>query len=125
MEVSIDYLEERGEYIREAMSKSILDAAFLCHYYNNFHKKWGPGEKPADIMISEVFPSISSELSSSVIWKSEKMFHDANQPAMARLGYSEINVSYEKALSRFKYSNPDFTDGSYDLALHAAMVNNR
>ncbi len=125
MEGLINSSEDRTRFIQEALSKDVLDAAFLCYYYNSFHKNWGPGEKPSDITIADIFPLLSSETVSDAFIRSAKLFKDADLPAMARLGYSEVEMTYEHALERFKDGNPGFSDDSYELALHAAMVNNR
>jgi hypothetical protein len=125
MEISLNDLEERERHISEAKSLGFLDAAFLCYYYNHFRKRWGPGEKPLDIRVSEIMPSVVSEVAASAMSKCEEMFSAANLPAMASLGYSEITISHEEALKRFKHFNPGFSEDSYALALHAAIINNR
>ncbi len=125
MEISDDDMEERGRCIQDASSKGLLDGVFRCYYYNNFTKRWGPGLKPTDVSVHEIFPSISDSVVADLVRCSARLFGDADQPAMARLGYPDLSMSYEDALLRFKASNPGFSDDSYRLALHAAMVNNR
>ncbi len=125
MDVPPNSIAERASFVRDAQSKSLLDAAFLCYYFNCFSKKWGPGVKPPDIHLAEIFPSLDTETSLDAITRSSRLFDDANRPAMARLGYREVESNYEEALAGFRDSNPGFSEESYDLALHAAMVNNR
>lgn len=125
MEHSVNDSEVRARCVRDATSKSVLDAAFLCYYYNCFTKNWGPGMKPTDIDLAEVFPSLAAGTRLDALMRSARLFDDANRPAMARLGYREVESTYDEALARFRDDNPGFSEESYDLALQAAMVNNR
>lgn len=46
--------------------------------------------KPSDIDLAEVFPSLSVETSLDAFARSARLFNDANRPAMAPLGYREV-----------------------------------
>ncbi|MEC3886912.1 hypothetical protein [Xanthomonas campestris] len=125
MSISTEDLKVREMAIVEARCENLLDGAFVCCFYNWFVRNWGPGQKPAIIDVKEAFPEISDQDSAAVVQRCYQMFKDANYPAMARLGYSEVKVGFEEAFEDFKKKNPGFSEESYGHAMHAALVNNR
>ena len=115
------YLEERQRYVQKAKAASFLDAVFLIVFYNRDVKRWGPPPKPDDIEPTEVFEEMQDNRYQDALTRSHRLLSASTEVGAAFFRYQHAKLTYEEQLTRFKASNPGFSEECYSLAASSGI----
>lgn len=116
-------VDERAQWVSDAMEAEYLDAAFLIRYYNVDRRRWGPEPKPPAIEPAEVFGQrFDREKFSQAVDQVDGLLKDATAVASAHFGYPGTVRSAEEELRLLRDGHPGFSERAYDSAVHSAMI---